>query len=162
MARKTGVADRKKEPEGESLRKELAEKESRIHELEDRIRYMQADFDNYRKHLNKQACELEKNANERLIVDMLEILDDLEQALEKSGPEREGLRMLFTKLMDVLKKHGLKPIESRGRDFDPYYHEAMMMEKSSREKGKVLEEFQKGYMLNSRVIRHTKAKVSGS
>ena len=88
------------------------------------------------------------------------ILDDFEHALEKAPTEeRHGMSMLLRKLMDILSRHGLRQIEALGKAFDPYYHEAVMSGKSGKD-GEVMEEFQKGYILNSRVIRHSKVKVS--
>ncbi len=136
--------------------------DTRVRELEDRMLRMQADFDNYRKSLDRQRCEHEERASEVIIRDLLCVVDDFMNAICKarSDSEKEGLERLFSKLMSVLGRHGLRPIEAVGKLFDHYYHEAVMSQKSEKEEGAVLEEFQKGFMLNSRVLRHSRVKVA--
>lgn len=134
--------------------------ESRIRELEDRIVRIQADFENYRKSLEKQRAEYESRASERIMSDLLDVVDDLTHAARNAGDEGRGFRLILDKLMAVLGRHGLRPIETKGKPFDHYYHEAVMSQKSEEEEGTVLEELQKGFMLNSRVLRHSKVKVA--
>lgn len=141
--------------------KVLKEKEEKINELEERVKYLQAEFDNYRKQLDKEKKAHSERASEGIILDLLEIVDDLEQAVKNSeGPEKEGLKIFYDKIIRLLEKKGLEPIEAKGKPFDQYYHEAVLGEESDQEEGTVLEELQKGYMLNSVVIRHSKVKVS--
>jgi len=132
----------------------------RVKELEDRIIHIQADFDNYRKSLDKQKSENEKRASEMIISDLLEVIDDFMYAINNAGSEGEGLKRIYDKLISILAKHGLKPIEAKGKPFDHYYHDAVISEKSDNDEGTIIEEFQKGFMLNSRVIRHSKVKVA--
>jgi len=132
----------------------------RVKELEERIIRMQADFDNYRKSLDRQKSEYEARASEKVIRDMLEVVDDIMAATGNTGKDGEGLKRIYEKLMSVLGKHGLRPIEAKGRPFDHYYHEAVMSQKSGEKEGTVLEELQKGFMLNSRVLRHSRVKVA--
>ncbi len=144
------------------IKKELEEKSKLADERLSQIRYLQADFDNYKKNLDKQRVQFETTANQRLITKLLPIIDDLEAAVEKSGNKeaQEGYSIILRKLLDVLLKSGLKPIESVGKKFDPYYHEAIMSTESDKSEGTVLEELQKGYMFHSNVIRHSKVKVA--
>lgn len=140
--------------------KELKERDARIKELEERMRYLQADFENYRKGLDRQRSELEARASESIITDLLCVLDDLQHAISRSGSERKHLEAVHSRIMGALEKRGLRPIEARGRMFDHYYHEAVMSRKSDKKEGTILEEFQRGFMLNSRVIRHSKVSVA--
>jgi molecular chaperone GrpE len=149
------MATRKSKP---GVRKQIQEKERRISELEEKIAYLQAEFDNYRKSLEKQKADHEELASARIVKDLLEFLDDIEQAAAKSRDT--GLGLLKEKLMKILGRNGLKSIEAIGKAFDHYYHEAVMRSESDKQEGTVLEELQKGYMLNSRVIRHSKVRVA--
>ena len=130
----------------------------------ERFKYLQADFDNYKKYVDKEKEKFKKHANGELIIELLAVVDDLKSAIEKnkSKDAKEGNAMILGNLMAVLEKRGLKPIDALGKKFDPYYHEAMISELSSEEDGTVLMELQKGYMIGPGVIRHSKVKVSKS
>jgi len=151
-----------KSPSIEGLERKLAEKDNEIAELKNRMKYMQADFENYKKHIDREKAEFEKGANEGLINELLVIVDDLERATEKikNKTTKKGIEIILCNLMALLEKSGLKRIEAAGKKFDPYYHEALLSEPSEREDGTVLEELKKGYMLNAKVIRHSKVKIA--
>jgi len=151
-----------KSPSIEGLERKLAEKDNEIAELKNRTKYMQADFENYKKHIDREKAEFEKGANEGLINELLVIVDDLERATEKikNNTTKKGIEIILCNLMALLEKSGLKRIEAVGKKFDPYYHEALLSEPSEREDGTVLEELKKGYMLNAKVIRHSKVKIA--
>jgi molecular chaperone GrpE len=143
---------------------ELARLEAKVKELEDlRLRQM-AEFDNYKKHLDREKLDYMKCANEKLMVELLEVADNFERALpelRKSDPAgAEGMRMIYDQLMKILAKAGLKQIEAAGKSFNPYEHEAFLQEECEKDDGTVLEEMQKGYCLNGKVIRHSKVKVA--
>ena len=152
----------KKNGEMDVLRKELGEKTKLANERLDQIRYLQADFENYKKSLDRQRSGLESNANMELVKELLPLIDDLEAAIDKSGNNeaREGYGLMLKKLLDILMKKGLNPINSIGKIFDPYYHEVMMSVESDEPEGTVLEELQKGYMFNSKVVRHSKVRIA--
>jgi molecular chaperone GrpE len=145
--------------------KEEAEKSAQYW---DRILRMQADFENTRKRLEKEKQEFIKFANEGIILELLNILDDLERTLALAQEKHQdlqaflkGVEMILAHLYDLLKKYGLKPIEAKGKPFDPHYHEALLqVEANDVPEHTVLEELQKGYMLNDKVIRTAKVKVS--
>jgi len=145
--------------------KEEAEKSAQYW---DRILRMQADFENTRKRLEKEKQEFIKFANEGIILELLNILDDLERTLDLAQEKHQdlqaflkGVEMILAHLYDLLKKYGLKPIEAKGKPFDPHYHEALLqVEADDVPEHTVLEELQKGYTLNDRVIRTAKVKVS--
>lgn len=128
----------------------------------------QADFENTRKRLEKEKQDFIKFANEGIILELLNILDDLERAVELAQQHHQdmpaflkGVEMILAHLYDMLKEYGLKPIEAQGKAFDPHSHEALMqIEDKELPEHTVVEEMQKGYLLNDRVIRTAKVKVS--
>ena len=148
-----------KDEDSQDLQKELDEKTMLAEERLNQLKYLQADFDNYRKNFDKEKETIIKLANENLVKDFLPLMDDFEKALE-SSPDKQGLSLLYKKFLKVLEAHGLRPIDSIGKKFDPFYHEALLKEKSDKEEGIVLEEIQKRFMLKTKVIRHSKVKVS--
>ncbi len=152
----------KKKGETDRMKRELEEKARLAEERLDQIRYLRADFENYRKGLDRQKAEFESSANRGLVKELLPLIDDLEAAAGKTGNDeaREGYGLILRKLLGVLVRSGLRPIEPVGKKFDPYYHEAIISAESEKPEGTVLEELQKGYMFNSRVIRHSKVKVA--
>ncbi|MCQ5375868.1 MAG: nucleotide exchange factor GrpE [Methanomassiliicoccales archaeon] len=144
----------------EELKKELDKQTSLAKEYLDLAKRIQADFDNHKKRIVKEREEIIRCANENLICDLLPTVDDLERALSANcQPEelRTGLNHIYNNLMSLLHSYGLKEIPSDGK-FNPEYHEAIAVEEG--EEGKILEVYQKGYLLGSRVIRHSKVKVA--
>lgn len=148
--------------EKESLRKPLEEAGKLAEERLERLKYLQAEFDNYRKACAKERERIFEAAEASIVKDMLTVADDLErtESSMKEGGEKDAVGMVFKNLMKILENRGLRKIEAEGRMFDPHYHEAVLREKSGKEDGFVLQELQKGYVLNSCVIRHSKVKVS--
>lgn len=146
----------------EKLKKELEEQTRQAQERLDQLKYLQADFDNFRKWYAKEKELITQLANERLVSDLLVILDDFERALPAIEQEknREGMEMVYRKLKKILGEHGLEPIECVGRKFDPGSHEALCKEQCEKETGTILEDLGKGYRLKSRVIRPSKVKIA--
>ena len=144
------------------LRAELDEVRKLAEERLTRLQYLQADFDNYRKSLEREREQVIQLAGEALISDLLPVLDDMERALPSLTREknREGFELLSRKLHKILESHGLRSIESKGRRFDPNFHEAIAKGGSIEEDGTILEEYQKGYQLRSKVIRPSKVKIA--
>jgi molecular chaperone GrpE len=134
----------------------------------DRFLRQQADFENLRKRLERDRQDFVKFANEELICDLLNVLDDLERTVELAQEKHEdlsaflkGVEMILAHLYELLKKYGVKPIEAKGKIFDPHFHEALMQAvEPSVPEHTILEEMQRGYLLHDRVIRTTKVKVS--
>jgi molecular chaperone GrpE len=143
------------------LRQELGEALKLAGERLTRLQYLQADFDNYRKGLEKEKEQAVRLAGEALVRDLLPVLDDLEKALPSLSDEknREGFRLLSRKLDKILGSHGLESIESLGKQFDPNFHEAIARGAGSAEDGTILEEYQKGYRFRAKVIRPAKVKI---
>lgn len=146
----------------------LKEEADKAKEAWDRLVRVQADFENSRKRLEKDKLEFTKFANEGIILGLLNILDDLERAVGLAQTKHEdpaaflkGMEMIMAHLYEMLKSHGVKPIEAEGKKFDPNYHEALMQaENKELPDHTIVEELQKGYLLYDRVIRTAKVKVS--
>lgn len=134
----------------------------------DKLLRLQADFDNYRKRTERERQEFSKYANEEIIVELLNVLDDLERAVNLTETKHQdlpaflkGIEMILAHLYDLLKEKGVSPIQAEGKAFDPNLHEALMQaENNDLPEHTVMEELQKGYLLNERVIRTSKVKVS--
>jgi molecular chaperone GrpE len=146
----------------EQLTKDL---EMNLKLAEDRLnqlKYLQADFENYRKWSEKEKALIIGLANENLIRDLLVILDDFDQAIPSLEKEenREGFLMIRKKLIKILSEYGLQPIECKGQKFDPHYHEVICKEKCQQESDTILEDFSTGYQLKSKVIRPSKVKIA--
>lgn len=146
----------------------LKENADKAQEYWDKLLRLQADFENMRKRQEKEKQDFVKFANEGLILELLNILDDLERAVGLAESKHEdlpaflkGVEMILAHLYETLKEQGLKPIEAQGKSFDPNFHEALMqVEDKDKPEHTVVEELQKGYLLNDRVIRTAKVKVS--
>lgn len=147
--------------------KKLQEEVSQARAYQDKLLRLQADFENARKRMEKQSQDFAKYANEGIVLELLAILDDLErttQVAENRGANLpdflRGVEMILSHLYEMLKEHGVKPIEVVGKQFDPHTSEALMQVVSELQENAVVEEMQKGYFLNDRVIRTAKVKVS--
>lgn len=126
-----------------------------------------AEFDNYRKRMDRERQVLSEAAASDLIQDLLPLLDDLERALKAdAGPEgaeayRRGVELIHRQLGEVLRKRGVRVIDALGADFDPHYHQAVAHEPASgRRDGEIIEEFGRGYMLGDRLLRPAMVKVA--
>jgi molecular chaperone GrpE len=138
-------------------------KENKIKELTETVQRLQADFENYKKRTEKEKQEFVKYACQNIVLDLLPILDNFELALQHTKNQEEfvkGIELVYANFIDVLEKKGLKQINSINKEFNPVIHEALMQETSKESPGTIIEEFQKGYMINDKVIRPTKVKVA--
>jgi len=147
--------------------KSLKEKAEKVDECLDRLLRLQADFDNYKKRLDKDRMEFVKFANEEIVIDILKIVDDFERAVKAGRSKHDfdvlykGIEMIHKDMKEFLKKNGVTEIDAKGKPFNPHEHEAMMQEETDEHpEDHVSEEFQKGYMLNGRIVRPAKVKVS--
>ena len=147
----------------EKLSIELEEKTKLAEERLNQLKYLQADFDNYRKKFEKEKEDIIKLANENLIKELLVVVDDFERCLKQINDEKmsNGLLLLQRNFLKILEKHGLKRIDALGKKFDPNFHEVLLKGPGDKE-GVVLEELQKGFMLKTKVIRHSLVKISES
>ena len=168
-AEDNGAQEAEKEltPE-EQLQQQLAASEEKIAAQQDQILRQMAEFDNYRKRTLKEKAELIKNGGEKTITAILPVIDDLERALQNIKGEneevkalREGVELIYQKLMKILQQEGLEKIETQNADFNTDYHEAIALVPAPTDelKGKILDCVQTGYTLNGKVIRHAKVAV---
>ena len=135
-------------------------------ELFDRLQRLAAEFDNFRKRAAREQGEVLKRANERLVKELLPVLDDLGRALDAAEEHQEaqleeGVRLVQRSLASLLEREGLAEIETDGK-FDPHVHEALLSQPSEAEEGSVIEVLQKGYRLGDRVLRPARVVVAGS
>jgi len=140
-------------------------KDDKIAELTDSLQRLQAEFENYHKRIEKDFALSRKYQSQDLIVKLLPILDTFEIAIKSMNSCDEkllkGVKLIYAQFYSTLELEGLRPIDTRGKRFDPHYHEVMLQEiNNSVEDETILEELQKGYMLYDRVIRFSKVKIS--
>jgi molecular chaperone GrpE len=146
------------EPELETLRNELGE-------MKDKFIRKVAEFENFKKRSSKERIELIQTAGKEVIIDMLEVLDDCERAEKQMSTldekAKEGVMLVFNKLKSLLTAKGLKSMETINKEFNPDIHEAITEIPAPTEdlKGKVIDEIQKGYYLNDKIIRYAKVVV---
>jgi molecular chaperone GrpE len=153
-----------KAPTKAELEELLAELRRERDERTDDLKRVAADFDNYRKRVARDQQSLAARAHERLVKELLPVLDDLERALEAASEHQEakledGVRLVHRELQEALAKEGLEEIETNGH-FDPHVHEALLSQPSDKNDGAILEVLQKGYRLGDRVLRPARVVVS--
>jgi molecular chaperone GrpE len=147
----------------ERLEEEVEEQQPEVED--DRLLRLAADFENYKKRAARERSEYIALANERLVAELLPILDDLERALAAAEQHEEaqledGVRLVHRSLAALLERHGVTPIETDGK-FDPHVHEALLSQPSEEaESGSVLDVVQKGYKLGDRVVRPARVIVA--
>ncbi len=154
------------EPVAEKPEDPLALKDRQIAELTSDLKRLQAEFENYKKRVDREGGERTKASNQKLIYDLLPILDSFDKALENTKNPgnaeslRRGLQGLHKQFLQTLQREGLKEIRTDGR-FDPFLHEAMMREeREDVEEGTILEVYQKGYVLSQKTLRAARVKVA--
>ena len=162
---KTEEKDRETEEDKDKAEEKPTDAEPEKEESDARYLRLMADFQNYKKRVEKEKKDLYSYANEKIIIELLSVLDNFERALEQETEGdgfKEGMEMIFKQLGDVLEKSGLAEIAALGEDFDPNFHNAVMTEETEEyESGKVSGVMQKGYTLNGKVIRPSMVKVAG-
>ena len=146
------------------LEERLAEVERERDEFLNDLKRVAADFENYRKRVARDQEGVVARAHERLVQELLPVLDDLERALEAAAQHEEakleeGVRLVHRELVEALTREGLVEVETEGQ-FDPHVHEALLSQPSEQEDGSVIEVLQKGYRLGDRVLRPARVVVS--
>lgn len=162
------VDDDSEEDEVAGMFKKLQETEAALAEKDKEYLFLRADFDNYRKRAIKEKSEIIKNASERVLKELLPIVDDFERGLDATKDDtdgqqvREGMELIYNKLVKFLNSNGVKPIESTGSDFNDELHDAIATVPAASDdiKGKVIDTTTKGYTLNDKVLRHAKVVVA--
>jgi len=157
------------EKELSKIKKIAQEKDNFSKEYLKHLERLQADFDNYKKRQEKKQKEFIEFANERLISNLLTVVDNLERALDSaknnknSKAIKEGVNNILKEFHNILNKEGVKPMQSIGHRFDPYKHEAVMrVDTEKYSEDTVTEEFQKGYYIKSKILRPAMVKVAVS
>lgn len=153
--------------EMEALRQQLAEAQAALEKEKKEYMFLMADFDNFRKRVRREKEDILKNGNEKVLAGLLPIVDDFERGLqatkdtEDPNSIREGMELIYNKLVKYLEQNGVKAMDSTGKDFDADLHEAIATIPAPSEdlKGKVIDTTQKGYTINDKVLRHAKVAV---
>ncbi|MBJ2186548.1 nucleotide exchange factor GrpE [Paramuribaculum intestinale] len=151
----------------DKLAKELAEEKLKVEKEKKEYLFLMAEFDNFRKRTLKEKSDIIRNANEQSMKGLLPIVDDFERGLDATkdvddpNAIREGMEIIYNKLVKYLEQNGVKAMESNGADFDPDMHEAIAMVpvEDQNLKGKVIDTPTKGYTINDKVLRHAKVAV---
>ena len=160
------------EESNETISKEEEQKaeptvEEQLKEVQGKFVRLYADFENYRKRTNKEKVDLLSSASAGVVKDMLTILDDFDRAIQNNEkvedptPLKEGFGLIHNKLKSILESKGLKPMDVKGKAFDSEVHEAVanMPTEDKKLKGKIIDDVEKGYYLNEKVIRFAKVVV---
>jgi molecular chaperone GrpE len=134
--------------------------------LQDRLLRTVAEFDNYRKRVERERRELSEYAASDLLLELLPIVDNCERALQAPAPPeaeafRKGVELIHKQMLDLLRKRNVRPIDALGAEFDPRVHQAVVHEPSDvHREGEVMQELQRGYMLGERLLRPAMVKVA--
>jgi molecular chaperone GrpE len=152
---------------GTVAEQQAPDKDAEIKELNDKYLRLYAEFENFRRRMAKERIELITNANEGLLLKIIPVIDDFDRAmaaLEKTddlNALREGVQLIYNKLKNTMQQAGVTEINSKGEAFDPELHDAITQIPAPTPdlKGKVVDEIQKGYSLNDKIIRHAKVVV---
>lgn len=168
---KAEAKNNKEEKDGKSAEKAetdpLEEANRQIAELKDKYLRSVAEFDNYRKRTLKEKADLILNGGEKTVKEILPIMDDMERAIDNAGKTddvqalRDGMKLIHDKFEKTLERMGVKKIDTKDKDFDTEYHEAVAMVPGMGDdkKGKVVDCIEQGYTMNDKVIRHAKVAV---
>jgi molecular chaperone GrpE len=154
----------------EALESKLRASEEQAREYYDRLLRVSAEFDNYKKRSTREMQDVVKYANEKLIKELLTVVDNLERAVtavkqegEVDDPLLQGVTLTLNEILKILGRHKVAPIQSLGQPFDPNYHQAMMQEEvDDTPPNMVTRELQKGYMIHDRLLRPALVAVSKS
>jgi len=154
----------------DELKAELDQVRQEAADEHDRLLRLSAEFENYKKRMDRQVEEFKKYANETLLKELLTVVDNLERAISSTNGDKnvtsdacviEGVEMTLNEILKLLKRFDVEPIEAKGKPFDPVYHEAMMQEETDEyPENTVINEFQKGYMIHDRLLRPAMVVVS--
>ena len=148
----------------EQFKTELAKKETQLQDYTEHLKRLQAEFENYCKRSEKERKDYMNYASEKLIVKLLLVIDDFDRALAQMknlpAETKKGIEMISKNLHKVLDEEHVKAIPAVGQKLDPYKHEVLLQTESEKPEDTIIEELQRGYMMNGKVIRYSKVKVS--
>ena len=164
LNRKSKSKDKKEETK---LIEKISELEANLAEQNDKYLRLFSEFDNYRKRTLKERIDLMKTASQDLIIELLPVVDDFERALKAletthdAVKAAEGVQLIYNKYKSILTRKGLEPMITQGQNFDTDFHEAITNIPAPTEdlKGKIIDEVEKGYLLNGKVIRFAKVVI---
>ncbi len=154
------------EPMLKELRAELEQEKTKSQDYLRRLQYLQADFENYRKRVEKEMSDNRQFGNQRLLSDLIVVNDELELALKQAEESKEnptiveGIGMVLKRLQGILSKEGVAKIKSLGSKFNPDLHDAALRVESDKEEGMIVEEIRQGYTLRGKVLRPSIVKVA--
>lgn len=160
------MEEQKKEVKKRSFKQDYLAEKQKNEELTNDLKRLQADFENYKKRIEREMQEFQKLSNHNLLNKLLVIIDDFDNTINhllktaKEDTNIQGVKLLYDKFRKLLYDEGLIPIKALNEKFDPYKHEVTKKEPSDKEEGTILEEIQKGYMFSDRVLRTSKVKIS--
>lgn len=152
----------------QQLQAQLDEEKAKVEKEKKEYLFLMAEFDNFRKRTVREKADIIRNASEKVLLGLLPIVDDFERGLAATADSddadniRQGMELIYNKLIKYLEQNGVKPIESTGADFDPELHDALtsIPAADDSQRGKVIDTPTKGYMLNDKVLRHAKVVVA--
>jgi molecular chaperone GrpE len=149
----------------DALAAQIGELEQQLEETRDQLLRRTAEMDNMRRRHQQEREQLIFEANRRLILDLLTVVDDLERTLEHASEEKDpmtqGIELVCKNFLKTLERHGVRPMQTAGEAFDPMKHDAMMQEpRADVAPGSITREIQRGYLLNESVLRHAKVFVA--
>jgi len=157
-------AEKSQEPDDRTEEEKLR---ARVAELEDRLLRSLAEFDNYKKRSARLHEQMANSANDKLLNELLDVVDNFERALQHQEPAggsdafRQGIEMIYSQLTGLLNRYGVTAIEAIGKPFDANLHDALIRVASDKyDEGVVVDEISKGYKIGDRVLRHSKVSVS--
>lgn len=145
------MSQERKKTSRKTLRERVAELEKEIEEKKDKMMRLLADFDNYRKRMEREIKEVGEKEREKLILKFIDIYENMKMVCSEIS--HEGLNMVMNQFKKLLNEEGVEEIDSVGKKFDHNFHHAVAVKKSDEEEGTIVEEVKKGYMLNGKVIR---------
>lgn len=159
-----GQGDPERSEERSEISDDAKKRDQELYELKDQVLRVQAEFMNYKKRVERDRAEVVQFANEKLIIELIAVLDNFYRALatEKEHDNFfEGMELIFQQLSKVLEDNGVEEFTADGEEFDPNLHHAVLMEESEElESGKVIETLQRGYKLNGKLVRPAMVKVA--
>ena len=143
---------------------ELEQTEQQLAEMKELAQRTQANFENYRKQMEKRMEDFQKIVGKQIILQLLPIIDNFELTIKNSSAEKEHLlnaiELIYAQMNTLLENNGITAIETENKEFDRYLHEALMKVESEKPENTIVEELQRGFTLNGQVIRHAKVKIS--
>jgi molecular chaperone GrpE len=145
-------------------------KKNELHEITELLQRTQANFENFRKQQEKRMGDIREMAAKDMILQLLPVIDNFDLALRSAHSQNnktqntpefiKGVELIYSQLLSLLEANEVEVIKTEKKKFDPYFHEAIMKVESDLPENSIVEEFQKGYILNDKVIRHAKVKIS--